>query len=130
MFRLFYRSTLLFHLDNDGTSIEHETDRKSHRANRKPLMKTLTTVDSKLTDTTDDQEEEIKKTSLWRHPMMNLQNLRSLESSDPSQNDQHAHDNTNQKVSPNNRLRSQNAFNRLLQQAKDFTHRTLLTQLF
>ncbi|UJR16391.1 hypothetical protein I4U23_003294 [Adineta vaga] len=101
--------------DNDGN--ESDTEKGNLRVSRKPLMRTLTSTDNKLTNNSYEQDSQSQRMSNWRHSKTNLNRLRSLDSFEAGQDDHAAHTNA---ALPSNRFRSQNAFNKFVHQTIDF----------
>lgn len=83
-------------------------------------MHILTNKENQRTNKLYDQNNEIQTTSNWRHTRAKLNRLQSVDLSESGQGDHAAHTNA---ASSSHRFRTHNAFNKFLQQSKDFARR-------
>jgi hypothetical protein len=111
----------LLTIGNDGDGADSDSEKGNHRTSRKPLMRTLTNADNKLTNKQYEEDQESKRMSNWRHSKANLNRLRSVDLTEIGQGDNTAH--TNAAPPPSHRSRAQNAFNKFVHQSIDFARR-------
>jgi hypothetical protein len=83
-------------------------------------MHSLTNADNKTTNKQSEHDPEAQRVSNWRHSKMNLNRLRSLDSSENEQGDHAARTNA---APSSHRFRSHNAFNKFVHQTIDFARR-------
>ncbi|CAF0891625.1 unnamed protein product [Adineta steineri] len=102
---------------HDGDGGDSDSEKGNHRVSRKPLMRTFTNAETKLTNKQPEQDEESQRMSNWRHSKINLNRLRSLDTSDIGQGDHAAYTNA---ATSSHRFRSHNAFNKFVNQTIDF----------
>ncbi len=110
----------LLTIGNDGDGADSDSEKGNHHTSRKPLMRTLTNADNKLTNKQYEQERESQRMSNWRHSKTNLNRLRSLDLLETGQGDNTAHTNA---APSSHRSRAQNAFNKFVHQSIDFARR-------
>lgn len=103
---------------NDGD--ESDSEKGNHRVSRKPLMRTLTNADNKLTNRAFEQDSLAQSMSHWRHSKANVNRLRSLDSFEAGQAEAAAHTNA---APSSHRFRAHKAFDKFVQQSMDFARR-------
>jgi hypothetical protein len=108
----------LLTIGNDGDGADSDSEKGNHRTSHKPLMRTLTNADNKLTN---ENEQLSQRTSNWRHSKTNLNRFRSVDSSESGQGDHAAH--TNAAPLSSHRFRAHNAFNKFVNQTIEFARR-------
>ena len=106
----------LLTLGTDGDGADSDSEKGNHRTSRKPLMRTLTNADNKLTE----QDRLSQRMSNWRHSKTNLNRFQSVDSSESGQGDNA--NNTNAAPS-SRRFRAQNAFHKFVNQTIEFARR-------
>jgi hypothetical protein len=99
---------------------DSDSEKGNHRPSRKPLMRTLTNADNKLTIKQSEQDQVSPRMPNWRHSKANFNRLRSLDLSETGQGDHAAHTNA---IPSSHRSRAQNAFNKFVHQSMDFARR-------
>jgi hypothetical protein len=107
-------------IGNDGDGADSDSEKGNHYTSRKPLMRTLTNADNKLTN----EQDQSQRMSNWRHSKTNLNRMRSLDLLEIGQGDNIAY--TNAAHSAHHRSRTQNAFNKFVHQSIDFARRRIL----
>ena len=107
-------------LGNDGDGADSDSEKGNHRTTRKPLMRSITNADNKLTNKTYEPDQLSQKVSNWRHPKANLNRLASLDYTENGQGEYAAHINA---APSSHRSRAHNAFNKFVHQTIDFARR-------